>query len=101
MDGITSSQDDRSSQEQPEEQLHKTSSSSDPSSNGLLESARSSTPVASPTGSAGKQTLQSDPMDPLEAFDWSALEESYHGKMESFAENEEAIVEEFRSWLKV
>lgn len=99
MEVVGSVQDDRSSQDQSAIPSPKLSSSGPcPNSNGVPKEVPSSTPITSPKESSKEG---SDPMDPLEAFDWSALEESYHDKMHSFVENEQAIIEEFGAWMRV
>ena len=48
-----------------------------------------------------EQVEEPDPKEPLEPFDWDALEERYHAKMQECQKAEEGIYADFATWVKV
>ena len=54
-----------------------------------------------PPDSQGAQAEEVDPKEPLAPFDWDALEERYHAKMQECQQTEESIYADFATWIKV
>ena len=64
-------------------------------------SSANANPTLEPTSDPQETSEKSDPMVPLEDFDWKALEDRYRETMEGFVEREEKLVEEFGGWVRV
>ena len=58
-------------------------------------------PLTLQRDSEDAQTEEVDPKEPLEPFDWDALEERYHVKMQECQQTEEGIYADFATWIKV
>ena len=48
-----------------------------------------------------REVEEPNPKESLEPFDWDALEESYHAKMQECQKTEEGIYTDFATWVKV
>ena len=73
--------------------------------------SKASEPSAILPANSSSQTVQqdpevarpeeADPKEPLESFDWGALEERYHAKMRECQRTEDCVYADFATWIKV